>query len=348
MIAMSGGVDSAVAAYLTLQEGGACMGGTMKLLNHTVAENSCGSLSDIQSARMIAEQLGMEFRVFDMSDSFQQEVIAQFVQAYCSGKTPNPCILCNRSMKFDRLYSCAKDCGCERLATGHYARVVYDATRGKYRLLCALDQTKDQSYVLYNLTQEQLARTLFPLGELNKAQVREIARELGFCNAEKPDSQDICFVQSGCYADFIAEYTKREFPHGDFVDTDGNVLGEHRGIIRYTVGQRKGLGLALPHPMYVVRIDPDANQVVLGKEEELFAHALTAHRINLIEDDDMAQPRRLLAKARYRQPAQWATVVQTDDDTLKIVFDQPQRALTPGQSVVLYDGEAVIGGGEIE
>ncbi|MGN1345834.1 MAG: tRNA 2-thiouridine(34) synthase MnmA [Eubacteriales bacterium] len=351
MIAMSGGVDSSVAAYLMKEAGFSCMGVTMKLFHNEdigiPREHSCCSLDDVEDARSVAFRLGIPYHVFNFSERFEEEVIRRFVSAYENGRTPNPCIDCNRYLKFDKLYRRAVELGYDTVVTGHYARIERDEASGRFLVKKAADAQKDQSYVLYTLTQEQLAHTQFPLGGMAKPEVRRIAEEQGFLNARKHDSQDICFVQNGSYADFIEAYTGRHWPEGNFVDREGRVLGRHRGIIRYTIGQRRGLGLALPEPLYVCAIRPSDNTVVLGKEAELFTRTLTAQNINLIALPTLDKPTRLRAKVRYRQPETWATVTQEGEDTLRIEFEEPQRAITGGQAVVLYDGDTVVGGGTI-
>ena len=351
MIAMSGGVDSSVAAYLMKEAGYECIGATMKLFqNEDVGiprEHSCCSLSDVEDARSVAYALGMKYYVFNFSDRFEEEVIDKFVRIYENGGTPNPCIDCNRYLKFEKLMDRANELSYDYVVTGHYARIDYDENTGRYLLKKAVDDTKDQSYVLYSMTQEQLARTLFPLGEMRKSAAREIAEEQGFINARKHDSQDICFVQNGSYGEFIEQHTGKNYPAGDFVNTKGEVLGKHKGIIHYTIGQRKGLGLSFSEPMYVVAINPKDNTVTLGTNEELFTKDLLANDINLISVDKIEKPMRVKAKVRYRQQEQWATATQIDQDTLKVEFDEPQRAITAGQAVVLYDGDVVVGGGTI-
>ena len=345
-------MDSSVAAYLMKARGHDCIGVTMKLFHNEdigiPKEHACCSLEDVEDARSVAFRLGIPYYVFNFSDRFEAEVIGRFIAAYENGRTPNPCIDCNRFLKFDKLYRRAQELGYDFVATGHYARIEYDEALGRYLLKKAADSDKDQSYVLYTLTQEQLAHTRFPLGNMTKPEVRAIAKEQGFVNARKHDSQDICFVQGGGYAEFIEKRAGKSCPEGDFVDRDGHILGKHRGIIRYTVGQRKGLGLSFPEPMYVCAVNPADNTVVLGREAELYTRALTAKDINLISVPCIEKPLRLKAKIRYRQAEQWAAVAQTDADTLKIEFEEPQRAVTKGQSVVLYNGDTVVGGGTIE
>ena len=352
LIAMSGGVDSSVAALLMKQAGYDCIGVTMKLFgNEEIGlkkEHSCCSLDDVEDARAVAMRLGIPYYVFQFSDRFEECVIRKFISAYENGKTPNPCIDCNRYLKFDALFRRARELGCETIVTGHYADVGFDPSSGRYLLKKAADAAKDQSYVLWAMTQEQLAHTRFPLNALSKDETRRIAEENGFVNAKKHDSQDICFVPDGDYAAFVERYTGKTYPAGDFLTEDGEKIGRHRGIIRYTVGQRRGLGLALPEPLYVTRIDPARNAVVLGRNEALFSRELTAGEINLIAAPRIEGEIRLKAKVRYRQREEWATVSQPDERTLRVVFDEPQRAITKGQSVVLYDGDAVFGGGIIQ
>lgn len=351
IVAMSGGVDSSVAAYLSKSQGFECMGATMKLFaNEDIGisrEKSCCSLDDVEDARSVAYRLGMPYNVFNFSDNFKENVIDRFIKAYETGFTPNPCIDCNRYLKFDKMYRRAKELEYDYIVTGHYARIEKDEKTGRYLLKKAVDKNKDQSYVLYSLTQDQLAHTLFPLGELTKQQVREIAENQGFLNARKKESQDICFVPDGDYAGFIERTTGKTYPCGKFIDTKGNVLGEHKGIIRYTIGQRKGLGLALPAPMYVKEKDLVNNTVILSFEDEIFSSELTASDFNWIAFEKPDDSFRCTVKTRYRSKEAPAEVF-CEGEKVKIVFDEPQRAITKGQAAVLYDGDTVIGGGTIE
>lgn len=343
VIAMSGGVDSSVAAFLTKNRGYDCVGATMKLFSN---DDACGSRDDVEDARMIARAMGIPFYVWDFTESFRENVIERFINAYETGSTPNPCIDCNRYLKFERLYQKAVEPGCDYVVTGHYARIEFDGNTERYVLKKALDETKDQSYVLYAMTQEQLAHTLFPLGELRKTEVRKIAEENGFTNAKKHDSQDICFVQNGTYSDFIRQYTGKDYPCGDFVDKNGNVLGRHNGIINYTIGQRKGLGISSEKPLYVCGINPERNIVVLGENSDLFTREVTVERVNSISSTFDGE-KRFKVKIRYRQAEQWASVSRIGENRLKILFDEPQRAVTRGQAAVIYDGDTVAGGGII-
>lgn len=351
LIAMSGGVDSSVAAYLMRKQGYECIGATMNLYHNEdiciPKDHSCCSLDDVEDARAVAASMDIPYYVFNFSERFKEEVMDKFVHCYECGITPNPCIDCNRYLKFEYLYNRAKELGYDYVVTGHYAQIKYDASIDRYLLCKAVDASKDQSYVLYSLTQEQLAHTQFPLGCMPKSKTREIAEQQGFINAKKHDSQDICFVQNGNYAEFIEDYTKKTYPEGNFVDVHGNILGRHKGIIRYTIGQRKGLGLSLKEPMYVMEINTTDNTVVLGRDADLFTDTLIANDINLISVPRIDGKMRVNAKVRYRHTEQPATVTQIGDDTIKVVFDEPQRAITKGQAVVLYDGDIVVGGGTI-
>lgn len=351
LIAMSGGVDSSVAAFLMKQDGYHCTGVTMRLYNNAMIgeerESTCCSLDDVEDARSVARRLGMPFYVFNFTDDFHEKVIAKFVRCYECGITPNPCIDCNRYLKFDHLLRRGLELGCEYVVTGHYARILRDPDTGRYLLYRARDLSKDQSYVLYSLTQDQLAHTRFPLGELTKAEVRSIAETQGFINARKHDSQDICFVPDGDYVAFMERYTGQHYPAGDFLDLDGNVVGHHKGAVRYTLGQRKGLGLAMGAPVYVCDKDMAKNTVTVGPNEALYATTLRANDWNWFPFAAPDAPVHVQAKARYNQSPQPATVYPEDDGAARVVFDTPQRALTPGQAVVLYNGEMVVGGGTI-
>ena len=349
LVAMSGGVDSSVAAKLLTDAGFSCIGCTMKLYDNEDAgipkANTCCSLDDVEDARSVAYRLGMPYYVFNLKDKFAECVIDRFVDAYEHGITPNPCIDCNRYLKFDKLFERADIMGCRYIATGHYARIEREGE--KYVLKKALDETKDQSYVLYDLTQETLARVKFPLGSLRKTEAREIAAEAGLINARKHDSQDICFVPDGDYAAAVERLTGARSEPGHFVDAHGNVLGTHRGIIHYTIGQRKGLGLGIEHPYYVCEKRPEDNTVVLGPNEALFTTELDAGDFNWIAYDTPPAELHVKAKIRYRQQEQPATVTQNPDGTVHVSFDEPQRAIARGQAVVLYDGDTVVGGGTI-
>ena len=350
MIGMSGGVDSSVAAFLLQKESLEVIGATMKLYNNEdidfVSEKTCCSLDDVLDAKSVCARLGIRHYTLNMMDDFKKEVIERFISAYQNGFTPNPCIDCNRYMKFSKMLHKAQELDIDYVATGHYARIEKHGDR--YILKKAVDLSKDQSYVLYSLTQEQLKVTKFPLGNYTKQQVREIAEENGFVNARKHESQDICFVPDGDYSKFIEYYTGKTYPCGDFVDMNGKRLGEHKGIIRYTIGQRRGLGLALPASMYVVEKDVDNNKVILGFNDDLFKKEVNVKNISFTACDGLDKPERLCAKIRYNQKEQPATVTQTDENHFTIVFDEPQRAITKGQAAVLYDGDTVVGGGTIE
>lgn len=349
LIAMSGGVDSSVAAKLLCDEGYECIGCTMKLYDNCDAGlprgRTCCSLDDVEDARSVAFSLGMRYYVFNFKDDFHEKVIKKFASGYLRGQTPNPCIDCNRYMKFDKLFERAKLLGCDKIATGHYARIEFDGR--KYRLKKALDKSKDQSYVLYMLTQEQLAHALFPLGSLHKTDTRAIADTAGFSSAHKPDSQDICFVPDGDYASFIENTTDQVLQTGDFVTPEGKILGKHKGIIHYTVGQRKGLGLALGYPAFVLEIRPETNEVVIGTYEESLTYTVRANELNFMSVEQITEPVRVFAKIRYNHKGAWCTVERTGEDEIVCTFDEPIRAATPGQAVVLYDGEYVLGGGTI-
>ena len=344
---MSGGVDSSVAAYLLTRDGYDCIGCTMKLCPDDVAhEGGCCTADDAADARSVARRVGIPFHVFNMTDDFRREVIDRFVSRYLAGRTPNPCVDCNRTMKFALLRRRGEELGYDCLATGHYARIEY--RDGRWTLRKARDPSKDQSYVLYHLTQAELAKTLFPLGDLTKSEARALAAENGFLNAAKPDSQDICFVPDGDYAAVIARYTGKTEPEGDFVLPDGSVIGRHKGISRYTVGQRRGLGVAYSEPLYVKRILVAENKVLLGRDEDLYGTSCDVSDANWIAGETPSAPVRCAVKIRYRQTEQPATVTPLEGGRAHVEFDSPQRAITPGQSAVFYDGDEVLGGGEIE
>lgn len=348
IIAMSGGVDSSVAAFLMKQQGFDITGITLKLHTENCdGEQSCCTSQDILDAKAVCDKLKIEHRVIDFESDFKKYVVDRFVDSYINGGTPNPCVDCNRFIKFSELLRVAKDEGYDYVVTGHYARVAFDENSGRYVLKKGIDESKDQSYVLYSLNQDTLSHLLLPLGELSKAKVREIAEQNGFVNATKKDSQDICFVPDGKYADFITQYTGRTFPNGDFVDLEGNVLGTHKGIIRYTIGQRKGLNLALPQSMYVYSKDVDTNTVTLCLNDELFSSELHADDVNLISIKEINEPIKLKAKVRYKHVEADATLYKVDDDTIRLEFLEPQRAITKGQAVVMYQGDTVVGGGTI-
>jgi len=351
LIAMSGGVDSSVAAWLMLQRGFRCEGVTMQLLpeggSGAIPYRSCCSKQDLDDAAQAAFWLGIPHEIVDLTADFRERIIEKFIRTYEAGGTPNPCIDCNRFFKFGRLLRLADERGLACVATGHYARIDRDPETGLCRLKKALDPAKDQSYVLAMLSQAQIARVVFPLGETEKAQTRRIAERLGLENARKRDSQDICFVPDGDYVRFMERCTGKRYPDGDFLDGEGRVVGRHRGAVRYTIGQRKGLGLALGEPVYVCRKDMAANTVTVGPESALYARTLTAGDANWISGEAPKEPLRVRAKTRYRQTEQWA-VCRADGDRFTLEFDEPQRAITVGQAAVLYDGDVVLGGGTIE
>lgn len=353
LIAMSGGVDSSAAAVLMKQAGFDCVGVTMKLNGSTgesYSENTCCTASDAEDARSVCVRLGIPYYVFNFTADFSRDVIDKFVRSYEIGETPNPCIDCNSFLKFGRLLDRAEEIGFDCIATGHYARVELDEKTGRYLLKKSLNAAKDQSYFLSFLTQRQLSRTRLPLGDFpDKADVRRIAEENGLFNADKRESQDICFVPDGDYARFIREYTGKAYPEGDFILTDGTVIGRHRGVIGYTVGQRKGLGISYGKPLFVINKSAADNTVTLGTASELFSSELTARDFNLIS---LAEPPKdaLRVSVRTRCHAKEAPAYAffKDSKTVTLKFDEPQRALSPGQAAVLYDGDVVVGGGTID
>ncbi|MCM1334102.1 MAG: tRNA 2-thiouridine(34) synthase MnmA [Bacteroides sp.] len=353
MVAMSGGVDSS-AALILLKEGYEILGVTLKLHDgeyETEGGKTCCSLSDVEDARQVASRFGVPHYVYNFKELFREQVIERFVRGYERGETPNPCIDCNRFIKFEGLLDRARSLGCDHIATGHYARIERDGESGRYLLKKAISidgkNEKDQSYVLYDLTQEQLAHTLFPLGELEKSEVRALAAKNGLVNAEKPDSQDICFVPNGDYAAFIEGYTGKSYAPGDVLDTGGAVVGRHGGLIHYTVGQRRGLGIAFGKPAYVIGKNADENTLVVGSERELYADTFRARELNWISIEALNEPILCKAKIRYRMEEQSCAVYPKADGSVTVVFREPQRAVTPGQRAVFYDGDTVIGGGVI-
>ena len=350
LIAMSGGVDSSVAAFLMKEQGIECIGATMKLYdNETVGaerQKTCCSLSDVEDAREVSYKLHIPYYVFNYKNQFEKAVISKFISAYESGATPNPCIDCNRFLKFDLLLNRAKELYCNYVVTGHYARVEFNGER--YILKKGIDDTKDQSYVLYFLSQSQLSKIQLPLGNYRKSEIRKVAEENGFVNANKKDSQDICFVPDGDYAKFIENYTGKKYEQGNFVNANGDVIGRHKGIIRYTIGQRRGLGISSENPLYVCNKNIEKNTVTLGLSESLLTTEVIADDINLISVSSIKEPIRAKAKTRYNMKEQPCTVSQIDENTIKIIFDEPQRAVTKGQAVVIYDGDIVVGGGTIK
>ena len=351
LIGMSGGVDSSVAALLMLEKGFACIGATMRLYGgesvSPEGSKTCCSLDDVEDARAVAQRLGIRHYVFNFTDEFQRQVMDKFVDTYYQGGTPNPCIDCNRYLKFGKLLQRAQELGCDWVVSGHYARVEQDAATGRYLLKRAADRAKDQTYFLACLTQEQLSRIQFPLGALTKEQVRRIAEEHGFVNARKHDSQDICFVPGGDYTAFLREYTGKASEPGDFINLQGEVVGRHRGTVCYTIGQRKGLGLSMGEPVYVCGKDMAAGTVTVGPNEALFSRELVAKDWVFFPFEKLTEPLSVTAKIRHSQFDQPATVYPEDGGLARVVFDEPQRAISPGQAVVLYQGDTVIGGGTI-
>lgn len=351
LVGMSGGVDSAAAALLLREEGLEPVGCTLRLYDNEdigePVEGTCCSLEAVEAARDVCRRLGMDFFVFNFTRQFRRCVMDDFVDCYRAGLTPNPCIQCNRYIKFDALLQRADELGIDYIATGHYARVDYDEGLGRWRLLRGLDRKKDQSYVLYPLSQRVLGRLKLPVGVYDKGTVRAMVEAAGFDNANRPDSQDICFVPDGDYAGFLSRYGGVEMIPGDFVDTEGRVLGQHRGLPCYTTGQRRGLGVSADRPLYVLRKDEASNTVVLGDEADLYSRTVRAKEFNWVSLPPQTEPMAVTAKTRYSQTEAPGVLVPGADGAVRVEFEQPQRAVTPGQSLVCYSGDLVIGGGVI-
>jgi tRNA-specific 2-thiouridylase len=362
-VAMSGGVDSSTVAAMLRAEGRNVIGLTMQLWNQRrlaghagipeSVQGRCCSIDDVYDARRVAETLGIPYYVVNHEERFERDVVRPFVEEYLAGRTPIPCSLCNNHLKFDQLLIVAQQIGADQIATGHYAQVSFDDQRGRWLLKRPADRSKDQTYFLFGLTQEQLSRTLFPLGGMTKPEVRELARKHKLVIAEKPDSQEICFVPGGDYKRFLEAYLTEQGDQpvavgGEMVTTDGKVIGEHAGVHNFTVGQRKGLGVATGSPLYVIQIKNDTRQVVVGKDEELYSRTLTACRVNLISAAEILEPMRVTVKIRHKHQPAPATIESSGRDEVRVTFDEPQRALTPGQAAVFYDGDIVVGGGWID
>jgi tRNA-specific 2-thiouridylase len=362
-VAMSGGVDSSTVAAMLAHSGDTVVGLTLQLWDQTRLAGKhgipdqpkagrCCSLDDVYDARRVAEHLRIPYYVVNQQERFEQDVVRPFVSEYLAGRTPIPCSLCNNHLKFDQLLQTARSIGADRIATGHYAVNEFDPDRGRWILKRPSDLAKDQTYFLFGLTQRQLSRTLFPLGRLTKPEVREVARQYGLALAEKPDSQEICFIPGGDYKQFLTAYLEEQgerFPEtaGELVASSGEVLGRHEGISNFTVGQRKGLGVSSPSPLYVLNIDPTSHRVTVGADAELATRSLRANRLNWISISELTAPMRVQAKIRHRHEPAWAVLAPTGPDEVIATFDEPQRAVTPGQSAVFYDGDEVVGGGWI-
>lgn len=351
VVGMSGGVDSSVAAYLLKEQGYDVIGVTMQIWQDESQEQiedngGCCGITAVDDARRVAMQLDIPYYVMNFKNEFKKNVIDYFTDEYIHGRTPNPCIACNRHVKWESLLKRSLEIGADCIATGHYARIA-QLENGRYAIRNSVTAKKDQTYALYNLTQEQLSHTLMPVGDYNKDEIRAIAEKIGIQVAHKPDSMEICFVPDNDYAGFITRETGYVSRPGNFVDLHGNILGTHKGIIHYTVGQRKGLGLAMGHPVFVVAIRPETNEVVIGENYDVFSTKLYANNINLMSVDKIEEPIRARAKIRYSHEGADCTIRMADDGLLECVFDEKQRAVTPGQALVIYDGDYVLGGGTI-
>ena len=351
VIGMSGGVDSSVAAYLLKEQGYDVIGVTMKMFHDddeyiVHKQEGCGGQTAVEDAKKVADSLGIPFHVVSFREEFKENVMDYFVNEYQNARTPNPCVHCNRHVKWEALLNKAKEFGADYIATGHYARID-KLPNGRYSVKTSATATKDQTYVLYNLTQEQLSKTLMPVGEYTKDEIRAIAEKINLKIANKPDSQDICFIPDGDYVGFIERLTQTNAKPGNFVDKNGKVLGTHKGLVNYTIGQRKGLNLAMGHPVFVTELRSETNEVVIGENEDIFTTKVYANRVNAMSIENFDNEVRALGKIRYAHKGAMCTVKKVDEDVIECIFDEPQRAITPGQSLVLYDGDYIMGGGTI-
>ena len=347
VIAMSGGVDSSVTAALLKDRGFEVIGITMQIWERSQDRNGCCGIGSVEDAKKVAYKLGIPHYVLNFRDIFKEKVIANFCEEYKDGRTPNPCIRCNQYIKFDALLKKARQIGADYIATGHYARIEFENKRKRYLLKKGIDFRKDQSYVLYVMNQEQLQHTLMPLGKFTKTQIRKIAKEKNLPVANKPESQEICFIPDNCYGEFLKEYIPEGIRPGNIINKEGKVIGEHRGITFYTIGQRKGIGIAAKEPLYVTSINQENNTLVVGEKKDLFSDELIADNLNFVYMDKLETPIKVEAKVRYLHPAAQAVVTSEGDGRAKVKFDQPQQAITPGQAAVFYNGDIVVGGGTI-
>ncbi len=351
VVGMSGGVDSSVAAYLLLKAGYDVIGVTMQIwqdedIEVQSANSGCCGLSAVDDARRVANKLGISYYVMNFKEEFTNSVIDYFVEEYQNGYTPNPCIACNRYVKWESLLDRSLSIGAKYIATGHYAKIT-KLENGRYTLQESVTADKDQTYALYNLTQDQLAHTLMPVGEYTKDEIRKIAKEIDLRTHNKPDSQEICFIPDNNYAKFISEYTKKEQEEGNFINSDGQVIGRHKGIINYTIGQRRGLNLSMGHPVFVLAIRPETNEVVIGNSDEVYSDKLYANDLNFMSIPDLEGDMKVTGKIRYSHKGSTCTIRKVADDKIECIFDEPQRAITPGQAIVFYDKDIVVGGGTI-